>query len=142
MKRLTSLLMILLFIAGLLAGCGKNQSGADNTTVPGTGDTSGAADTTEYRELPTLSGEKYNGYEFVTLTAFQMKYDDFNGENNLDGYEKVNEAIFLRNSMLEEKYDIKFTGIFESGSSTGNGVGFRRLSEDYIVNDSSYTSAR
>lgn len=137
MKKTVALLLAILMLGACLFSCGEKPPVTGDTT-PGV--TTDAADTepAETAELPKLSGEAYDGYEFTILTAFGLANSDFDGEKNTTGYDLVNEQIFRRNSEIEDKYDVTIETVYEKGTSFGDGPGFRRVSEDYIVNDSSY----
>lgn len=135
MKKTLSFLLMLLLLSGSFSACSGDQP---SVTTPAASDSTEATTPDVTEELPTLSEKTYDGRGFTLLTAFGMAYSDFDQEQNTAGYDLVNEQIFRRNSLIEEKYDIKLETVYEKGTSFGNGPGYRRLSEDYIVSDCSY----
>ncbi len=137
MRKIVALLLALIMLGACVVSCGEKSPATDGTTPSVTTDPA-VTEPSVTEELPELSGKTYDGYEFTLLTAYGLVNSDFDGDKNPTGYDLVNEQIFRRNSEIEERYDVTISNVYDKGTSFGDGPGFRRISEDYIVNDSSY----
>jgi len=136
MKRSLALLLAVIMLGACIVSCGEKPPVEGDTTPALTEPPVTEPPVDE--ELPKLSGITYDGSTFTILTAYGLANSDFDGEKNSTGYDLVNEQIFRRNAEMEERYDITISNVYDKGTSFGDGPGFRRVSEDYIVNDSSY----
>jgi len=101
-KRLSAaLLMLLLLIPAAVSCSGENSSDdAVNTTAAGTSETSAAETEPEY----TPPTEDFGGATFAILHPSERYYDIAEEQNG----EIVNDAIYERDAMISETYNIKF----------------------------------
>jgi len=98
-KRAFALLLVVIMMLSMLIACGKkddegNKDNPDDDVV--------ATD-----ENPNLPAKDYEGHEFTFLTreasAYNIKFIVSEGESS----ETLPDAIYRRNALLEEKYNIK-----------------------------------
>lgn len=136
MKRLTALLILsILLTSALLASCGSKPSGSETASSSAsiTEETaSEAAQTASNQILPDIPDIKFGGRDFniVTYSTSGNNYV-FTEEQNGD---ILNDAIFNRNALIEEKYDVKFNFIF-----TGDDISLpaSHVSKSVTANDNS-----
>ncbi|MCL2771868.1 MAG: extracellular solute-binding protein [Oscillospiraceae bacterium] len=137
-KKLNTILLFLLlaciiiFSAWISSGCAKSNSDAknadntENTTTANSGETnidSTVSDqtTTVARIDPGLPQEDYNGYEFRILSrgpSYNVHWyakDIYAEQENGD---PINDAVYLRNKTIEDKYNIKIVNLPENGDLT------------------------
>lgn len=107
MKKTVSLIILLALLIQL-AACG-GEALPDETTVPETTPEETTIDMSSVNELPD---KKWDGREFRVLGRESPTYTQFNnfeifseGENG----DLVNDAIYRRNTRIEDKYDVKIT---------------------------------
>ncbi|MFA6948212.1 MAG: hypothetical protein WCQ72_04460 [Eubacteriales bacterium] len=108
LKKITASLLGASLLISMLASCGSspdnNSVGSPATTV----ETSAAANAETsaqrlYADVP--SDAFYDGYKFTLLLSGNWDFDDFTADE-LDG-EPINDAIYQRNSIIEEKYGVE-----------------------------------
>jgi len=106
-RRTLSALLALLTVSGIFASCAQNPSGtvpSDDTTASET--TTQAPETTAKTYTPDLPEKNFNGKELKALT-FQKSSAAI---TDLCAYETMgeplNDAIYKRNSTIEERYKI------------------------------------
>lgn len=102
---------------------------------------SNAVETTEYVEYPELPiNLDYDGYKFTILVTANPT----NGTNPFvytDTALVLDNAVYQRNTTVEENYGIQLNIISEmSASNTGDGPGTRRLIKNASSGDSEYDS--
>lgn len=112
----------LLLLSALLASCGETAAAPSAGTEPSSpviGETE--AVTEEAYPDPGIEAVDGGGRDFVFLTrntgeTYCFPYDEiFNeGENG----DVINDAVFRRNSMVGEKYNVNIVGVTDSGYST------------------------
>ena len=125
MKKMFILMIVQL---ALLTGCGDSTDIGDTVTSVTDADivtdTQGEVEeTTAYIE-PEIEAVDYEGYEFKFLVP---KTDDMNfiiNEIMADGItgDVINDSVYERNSMLEEKYNIVIKGITGGWGDIGKSV--------------------
>ena len=121
MKKLISILLVMLMLLSMLCACAQNPGTTDDGN--GTDDQDNNANATDAatEELPDLpSGVKYQDYEFNILVAGTLHYSDFDIDENDGSYEQVNLAITERNELIEDKYDCCELEVYESGNEVYN----------------------
>lgn len=99
MKRIFSLLLCILMIASVFVSCTNNEAlkdTSDNTIAPITGDDS------EVCEVPDT--DEWQGKEFRVFENSVSTTDMFS--EGVNG-EILNDAVFKRNKMVEDKYGVK-----------------------------------
>lgn len=84
----------------LLSSCGEGSAPSTDTTVPT--DTTAPEDTRVYPNLPE---KDFGGAEYV-ISTFSLWGDDYVFAEEQNG-DVLNDAIFARNSAIEEKYNVK-----------------------------------
>ena len=137
MKKLITLMLALLLLSGVLAGCGKKgeNSGTSTTERPAQsgGDTTSAEpeDPREpLRELPDT--DAYVGYRFRILMRDNINHQADLFAEETDG-DAVSNAVYLRNQSLEEKYGI-VPELVKSSSNNDDSDGINEIlagSDDY-----------
>ncbi len=129
-----ALLMCLLSTALLACSGTKDPQNTDDTSIS----TTTEPVETEKTE-PELSGKTYDGATFRTYMSGSgpAKLNDY-GEENESGYSRVASAIYKRNEAVEQLYKITIDNIEEFGASNGNGPGYKRISEDFASDDSTF----
>jgi len=104
--RKISLALAMMMTALTVASCGE-------TTVTPSADTTASPDTTaEPKELPEIPEDKYTGYEFHILGVPLAS----GGTNNeiyaeTETGDALNDAVYERNRMTEERFDIKIVKV-------------------------------
>ena len=125
--RFLSIIISFILIISVLASCANNEN--DKQTIASVTDTV----TNEVGEdVPVFAEEDYGGREFVILT-----YDD-NATDFIDHYidseehtgEPMNDAVFDRNQMVEEKYNVQ---IVQRKCSAGPGITASRAAKSGTV---------
>lgn len=125
--RFLSIIISFILIISVLASCANNEN--DKQTIVSVTDTV----TNEVEEdVPVFAEEDYGGREFVILT-----YDD-NATDFIDHYidseehtgEPMNDAVFDRNQMVEEKYNVQ---IVQRKCSAGPGITASRAAKSGTV---------
>ncbi len=141
MKKLTAVLLLVCVLLPLVVSCGAKTPPAVTTDAPGAAVTTepavtDPAVTTEYPDIPKELD--YDSYEFVILTclADSIVFNDFSDQNA--DYDVVNEAIFKRNSDVENTLNIVIDNAVVSGSVFSGGVGTTTLRQDYAAGESQY----
>ena len=122
MKKIMSITLALLFVLFAMAACDSaaNDTQTDNPIAGGGDDTpaheSGGGTAEEVKILPDLPEDaKYDGYVFTVL-AHREGSDDWYAPDpreiilseEQDPDEPINDAVFRRNAVLTEKYNIEF----------------------------------
>lgn len=105
MKR--RMISILLLASTLLASCGGTGSGTEST-ADAPGETSGTTDTETEKLTSGLEAVDYGGEEINFLTYKNSDYQNSQMDilaETLNG-EHVNDAVYNRNKLLEDKYNI------------------------------------
>lgn len=108
MKRFVPLILAVLLLCTACSS-GKEQQQPDAQPVNET-----SAETTATDYSPDISAADYNGYDFRIYTTDiqenEIAYHEIfsEGENG----EPVNDAVYRRNSVISEKYNIKVSGLF------------------------------
>ena len=150
-KRWIALTLAILIVLPTLAACGGGKDPAQ-TTVATTTDTPADSTTavtttaeTEYKAVANVpENADYTGHTFTFLiggnTENNREKNDFQADMMIG--EPLNDAIYTRNLMIEEKYGIKIETFEEYDSSeSGKGKSYKRLSTAYMANDFSYDAA-
>ena len=106
MKRILLLLLSFIFILSAFAGCGKKEEPNEESTVETQTDTT-------VLEIPyELPLTDFEGAE-VTILALDGKIWQF--EKYASNAEKVNQAIYQRNEILNEKLNCELTMAYAHG---------------------------
>ena len=149
-KRWAALLLAILIVLPTIVACGTNSPTETTTAATTTAATSTEATTTvpeetEFKAVANVPADaNYAGHTFTFLIGGNTENDreknDFFAET-MTG-EALNDAIYNRNLMIEEKFGIKIETFEEYGNSnSGKGLSYQRLSKAYMANDTSYDAA-
>lgn len=120
MKKQLSLILAALMLGAALASCGGAQTETPVDTQADTQETGTdtAADTEEiYDPFAGMPEKDYNGYEFTILTRNLDRWTEDMYVAEATG-DIVNDAIFDRNSRIEEAYNIKIVSQRSSDSNS------------------------
>lgn len=108
-KRCWALAFVLaLLFSSILSSCNRNPDNSDSSG-------SGSNDTTSAgTELPELEAVDYGQYEFTILCRssnenYAYPYSEVSA--TAEDMNMVNQAVYKRNRILEEKYNIKLVGV-------------------------------
>ncbi len=145
MKKLFSLLLAALLLASALASCASDkESNAKDTDAQDASTTSAEAleDTKPVIQInPNLPSENYDGYEFVFLSRWLNHLDwtpvwdphDLDAESEIG--EPVNDAVYKRNQMVEEAYNVS---IIENRQEHISGDFEKTLKQEIAAADHSF----
>ena len=125
LERCVSLALAVLFALAVSAGCADDNPSDVTTETQETGNSvTETADTRIYPDLPEVT------YDGSTFTFMHYESDTATGSlNNHDLYaeaesgDTINDAVYRRNSTIEEKYDIKIALQLELFSSMPAKIG-------------------
>ena len=117
MKILTAILALSL-VLGLFAGCGGDSTKSEikETAAASEENVAGKEETTEERIYPNLEAVDFGGRDF-TFASRHVDNQDWTEWKQRDLYAEemngdvINDAIFVRNRKIEEKYNIKIQEI-------------------------------
>jgi len=142
-EKLLILLLCAIFIGGLLISCQSPDESGNNQNNPVTENSEQSDNQTAEAEteklIPDLPDINYDGYEFnilVTSDEGDLVRNDFYAES-LTG-EVINDAKYMRNSYVEEKYGVKINNI-SAGWKVGEGV--TRITKSAAAGDFAYDAA-
>ena len=142
-KRLLSLLLVVLMVGSVLLSCGdtsdKKDGGDDKTATTGGGEATNPADSTEeerlYPDLPEDSN--FEGHVFRVLTHKEGSDDWYEPDPREivaeveNAEEPINDAVYRRNAMLKDKYNIDFTIIPADDEKTQLNKSVKSGTDDY-----------
>ncbi len=127
-KRIFALMLAALMLISMLAACGGGNGGsttdATTTDSPDVGGTTAAPDTTApVIEVPKEeyipSGNTYDGATFTVLLSSKAPenelFNDF--KYNEENATVLDDAVYRKNSQIEDEYDIVFNYITNCGGS-------------------------
>ena len=117
--RIAALFLMLALVLGVFAACGdKSGESAINDksdgNIPGSDPDSGANQPANERIAPDLPEANFNGYMFTFLANMDESDDRYEPEPRElvaeveNAEEPINDAVYKRNEMLKEKYNINF----------------------------------
>ena len=109
MKKAVSLFLSILFLCSLAACGGETVSPAQTTAAPEAG-------TTEAVTEPEPPDGNFEGADFNVLAAVEQWQEFYVAEMN---GEVVNDAVYDRNRMTEEKYNVKLNYLVKNGYMGG-----------------------
>ena len=140
--RLLSIFLCLCLSVPMLS-CGQSEKETETTPMPTQTETETAVETEPAYTLPT--GD-YAGHTFTILvtgnTESGWDKNDFAAEE-LTG-ELMNDAIYTRNTTVEELYNVRIANDkqYEGGGGTkGEGKGYQSISQQVLAGDAAYDAA-
>jgi len=138
MKRIVCIWLALLLTAGSLWSCGDTEE-PETTEAPETSETELAADTAEQgpeTEEPAYApaGEDFDGASFTILHPTERSYDIAEESNG----ELVNDAIFDRDMMIAELYNIHFVHEQETDEYSSRHIYNNKIRGVVMANDPVY----
>jgi hypothetical protein len=114
--KITSFLIALLVTLLLLISCSEKAD--ENVTAPQDDQTTDSqqevTETEEEKILPDLPIHDYGGYEFTMLGREDSHWGSIDLYAELLTGDTINDAIFMRNVNIEEKYNIKISTVFSN----------------------------
>ena len=125
-KRNIAVLLLAAQLLGVLAGCGKTEqpaadtTGADTTTAAAEAETTVDPNSPEGRLLVSdeLPEKKYDGKDFRILVDKSYSEIDFIAEEETGAV--VNDAVYHRNRTIEERFNVKIVPtVFECSAADG-----------------------
>jgi len=118
-KRYYSRLNAALLLIALLASCGDGAVSNDTTASDVTDTSSAPVETGETLDLPDMDwgGREFRvlGYAAPTYTQFSNFEIDSDGENG----DVVNDAVYRRNTKIEDTYNVEIVQTLDSSDSNG-----------------------
>ena len=142
-------LTIILLCAVIFPACSQNGGGADKgDTVTERRDDTETAETVTEKEMPDLPGSAdFGGADFNVLLSSNWASSDrlitfpYIVSKELTG-EVVNDAVYMRNVSVSEKYGVNITETdFTGQSSWGTGIGYQTLKKGVLAGDDYYDAA-
>ena len=115
-KRIPALLLTLLFVLPLAVSCGSEpaQTPSQTTAAEAGTPTETTEAVTEDPLADNLPAKDYDGYKFRFYTF--MDYDETYAPESQTG-DVVNDAVYLRNQTVEERFNIRITSINSGADS-------------------------
>ncbi len=106
-KRIISSALLVSMLASLVA-CGGEGSGAD-TTASSDETTTEAVETTDPAKVLDLETKDWGGEEFMVLgrDTYYTQFNTFEVYAEAENGDVVNDAIFRRNTLIEDTYNVK-----------------------------------
>ncbi len=129
-KRLISAVLLILFLIPVIISC----SAADSADLEDTSVTAAETTVEETVEklLPDLPQEDFEGYDFNFLhwTIASWSYIEGDLDVNEETGETLNDAVYKRNTIIEDKYNIKINAVYEAQDKIVSNIKKLVLSED------------
>ena len=134
-------LTLAILSALVLNSCGGSETTADTTASGGASDTTAPVETGETLELPEKDWEgrqfRVLGYEHASRTQFNNFEIDSEGENG----DVVNDAIFRRNTTIEDKYNVEIVQILDSSDSNHENATMAHIRTTVLAGEDLYDLA-
>ena len=146
-KRLTAGALLTLLLASALSACGEAASAPNADTAAPGNDTAVTeeAETEPPRLYPDVPEKDYSGKTFTILSAGNWdndwtEIDDFYAE--AENGEPINDAVFSRNTTVEELLNVKIEEINNMGTSKGGtGKGAQFIKKSVMAADCAYDAS-
>lgn len=120
MKKIISIVLAVLMCAAVLASCGGGSetggtTSASSDNASNTASTTTETTTTAFDPFANMETTDYNGYTFTILNGCTASWFSRNSmlSDGLSG-EPINDAVFARNSRVEEEFGVKITEISDN----------------------------
>lgn len=145
-KLLTRLLAVILTGSMLLAACAESKDNTAKSPENASADNAGGIEETEAEteKRPDLPEITYDGSDFTILCCSNWSWwfgtDDFYAEE--ENGEPVNDAVFRRNMIIDERYNVKITELNNMGSAKGGtNVGGKYIRTAVTADDPAYDAS-
>ena len=139
--RISRLLLIAMLASLTLSSCGGSETTTDTTAAGNVDTTTVAADTAETLNLPAKNweGRKFRvlGYENVNRTQFSNFEIDSEGENG----DVVNDAIFRRNTKIEDTYNVEIVQILDASDTNHENATMAHIRQTTLAGEDLYDLA-
>lgn len=137
-RRTLSMLLALLTVAAVTASCGGQTDVTDAVTDAGNDTTAAVTEETNERERikeEVPADADYQGYEFrIQSRDADHHHKELTAE--AENGETINDAVYRRNTAVEEKLNIKVVPIYESEAPESNPIDILRkcvqAGDDYV----------
>lgn len=135
-------IVCMLVISIVITSCSDNADGKSTHVTTNneiSDDTTADLELIESPDIP--DNANFDGHEFVILLTGNWTFNDFEA-TEING-DLINDEIFMRNSTIEEKYNIKIKPLNEvvEGTTNGNGPGFTKINQSVAAGDYAYDAA-
>lgn len=135
-------IVCILIISIVITSCSDSAEGKSTQVTTNneiSGDTTSNLELIEMPDIPDTAN--FDGHEFVILLTGNWEFNDFEA-TELNG-DLINDEIFMRNSTVEEKYNVKITPLNQvvEGTTKGNGPGFTKINQSVAAGDYAYDAA-
>lgn len=135
-------IVCILIISIVITSCSDSADGKSTQVTTNneiSGDTTSNLELIEMPDIPDTAN--FDGHEFVILLTGNWEFNDFEA-TELNG-DLINDEIFMRNSTVEEKYNVKITPLNQvvEGTTKGNGPGFTKINQSVAAGDYAYDAA-
>lgn len=109
-----------LLLPAIISCSASDPVKTDDTNVT----TAASAETTEAKLLPNLPEQDFEGYEFNFLhwTIAGWSYIEGDLDVNEENGETLNDAVYKRNTVIEDRYNIKINANYESADKIVNTI--------------------
>ena len=134
-------------MSAAVVSCGKDDTGAAAPAAPEGGGAAAAESQAEENPAgaaPDVPPADYGGHEFTVLLSLNsltgVVWNDFRAEEQTG--DVINDAIYMRNVNVEEKYNIKIKDVMLDASDTKNrSVAQKMLKNSVSAGDHAYDAA-
>lgn len=144
MKSKLCLIMALIMILGVFAGCSDTPAATNENGTTASGDSNASPDNTggeTQKILPDLPTDKtYDNYEFVILISGNSELNTLKNDIQADEItgEAINDAKYNRNLAIEDRYKVKLVS-HELAAGTDNGT--TEIRKSVLAQDYAYDAA-
>ena len=139
--RISRLLLIAMLASLTLSSCGGSETTTDTTAAESVDTTTAAADTAETLDLPEKNweGRKFRvlGYENANRTKFSNFEIDSEGQNG----DVVNDAIFRRNTKIEDTYNVEIVQILDASDTNHENATMAHIRQTTLAGEDLYDLA-
>lgn len=145
-KVLLSVMLILVMLLSFVVSCADSSENAKGETIQESNNGGGSIEDTSPEETTAAEtpdipdNADFDGHEFVILLTGNWKFNDFEA-TELTG-DLINDEMYMRNTLIEDRYNIKIKPLDETEATTnGGGVGFKKIQQSVHAGDYEYDMA-
>lgn len=131
-KRILSALLTAVFLTAGILSCTAPETAGKTEVTAATSETETETPATTEKLMPELPEEDFNGYDFNFLhwTIAGWSYIEGDLDVNEETGETLNDAVYKRNTIVEDKYHITINAVYESQDKIVSNIKKLVLSED------------